>query len=57
MQHLPPTPPPSLPATERAIDEAEQAFDAGHRVPLVGAGRDRAWPQRDRITGTTPAPG
>ncbi len=51
MQHLPPTKPPSLPATERAIDEAEQAFDAGHRVPLVGAGRDRPWPLQDKTTG------
>ena len=39
MQYLPPTPPPSLPATERAIEEARQAFSAGHRVPLVGKGR------------------
>jgi hypothetical protein len=57
MQHLPPTPPPSLPATERAIDEAEQAFDAGHRVPLVGASRDRPWPLRDKMAGATPARG
>ncbi len=39
MQYLPPTPPPPLPATERAIHEAGMAFDAGHRVPLVGLGR------------------
>ncbi|MCX7378674.1 MAG: hypothetical protein NTY94_18230 [Alphaproteobacteria bacterium] len=50
MQHLPSTPPPPLPATERAIHEAGLAFAAGHRVPLVARPDD----MRRHVTGSTP---
>lgn len=35
MHHLPPSPPPPLPATDQALHAASAAFEAGHRMPLV----------------------
>jgi hypothetical protein len=56
MQHLPSTPPPPLPATERAIHEAELAFGAGHRVPLVAGANDAHRPAGRRSRPGAPMP-